>query len=114
MIALDEEGQLRRRRRHPHGVLFRGGKEGDIRRCLLEKDLLEAIIGLPNNLFYSTSIPVCLLIWRKSKAEERRERVQFGRARLWMSSKRFMPGKNQNPMSHADVDAILASLRSQW
>ena len=56
----------------PHGVLFRGGKEGEIRRCLLEKDLLEAVIGLPNNLFYSTSIPVCLLIWRKSKAEERR------------------------------------------
>ena len=58
----------------PHGVLFRGGKEGEIRRCLLEKDLLEAVIGLPNNLFYSTSIPVCLLIWRKTKAAERRRR----------------------------------------
>ena len=88
----------------PHGVLFRGGKEGEIRRCLLEKDLLEAVVGLPNNLFYSTSIPVCLLIWRRSKAEERRERVLFVDA-----SKRFVPGKNQNSMSDADVDAILAA-----
>ena len=85
----------------PLGVLFRGGKEGEIRRCLLEKDLLEAIIGLPNNIFYSTSIPVCLLIWRKSKAEERRERVLFVDA-----SKRFLSGKNQNSISDADVEAI--------
>mgnify|MGYP002584969435 CR=1 FL=1 len=85
----------------PHGVLFRRGKEGDIRRCLLEKDLLEAVIGLPNNLFYSTSIPVCLLIWRKAKPAERQGRVMFVDA-----SKRFKPGKNQNTMSDADIEAI--------
>src|SRR5699024_10302698 len=62
----------------PHGVLFRGGKEGAIRRCLVEeKDLLEAVIGLPNNLFYSTSIPVCLLIFRKAKPAERQGKVLF-------------------------------------
>jgi type I restriction enzyme M protein len=72
--------------------------------CLLEKDLLEAVIGLPNNLFYSTSIPVCLLIWRKTKAEGRRGRVLFVDA-----SKRFVPGKNQNSMSDADVEAIHAA-----
>ena len=88
----------------PHGVLFRGGKEGEIRRCLLEKDLLEAVIGLPNNLFYSTSIPVCLLIWRKTKPEGRRGRVLFVDA-----SKRFVPGKNQNSLSDADVEAIHAA-----
>lgn len=88
----------------PHGVLFRSGKEGEIRRCLLEKDLLEAVIGLPSNLFYSTSIPVCLLIWRKTKPEGRQGRVLFVDA-----SQRFMPGKNQNSLSDADVEAIHAA-----
>ena len=85
----------------PHGVLFRGGKEGEIRRCLLEKDLLEAVIGLPNNLFYSTSIPVCLLIWRKHKAAERQGKVLFIDA-----SALFVPGKNQNTMSDQNIADI--------
>lgn len=85
----------------PHGVLFRGGKEGAIRQCLLEKDLLEAVIGLPNNLFYSTSIPVALLIWRKAKPSERQGKVLFVDA-----SARFKPGKNQNSMSNEDIDVI--------
>lgn len=88
----------------PHGVLFRGGKEGDIRKCLLEKDLLEAVIGLPNNLFYSTSIPVCLLIWRKTKTPERRNKVLFIDA-----SKRFKAGKNQNTMTEDDIETVLAA-----
>lgn len=88
----------------PHGVLFRGGKEGAIRQCLLEKDLLEAVIGLPNNLFYSTSIPVALLIWRKAKAAERQGKVLFVDA-----SARFAPGKNQNSMSDEDIDVIHAA-----
>lgn len=88
----------------PHGVLFRGGKEGEIRQCLLEKDLLEAVIGLPNNLFYSTTIPVCLLIWRKAKPAERRGKVLFIDA-----SARFKPGKNQNAMSDEDIETIHAA-----
>lgn len=88
----------------PHGVLFRGGKEGDIRQCLVEKDLLEAVIGLPNNLFYSTSIPVALLIFRKTKPAERQGKVLFVDA-----SARFAPGKNQNTMSDADIDTIHAA-----
>ena len=52
----------------PHGVLFRGGVEKTIRRCLLEQDRLEAVIGLPPNLFYSTSIPACLLIFKADKS----------------------------------------------
>ncbi|QGF23780.1 type I restriction-modification system subunit M [Raineyella fluvialis] len=85
----------------PHGVLFRGGKEGAIRQCLLEKDLLEAVIGLPTNLFYSTSIPVCLLIWRKTKPAERQGKVLFVDA-----SARSKPGKNQNIMDDADIEVI--------
>lgn len=85
----------------PHGVLFRGGKEGAIRECLIRKNLLEAVIGLPNNLFYSTSIPVALLIFRKHKPVERRDKVLFIDA-----TKRFVPGKNQNTMSDDDINVI--------
>ena len=46
----------------PHGVLFRGGAEGLIRKHLLENNLIHAIIGLPENLFYGTSIPTCVLV----------------------------------------------------
>lgn len=88
----------------PHGALFRGGRESDMRRWVIEKDLLEAVIGLPNNLFYSTSIPVCLLIFRASKTLERQGQVLFVDARA-----RFKPSKNQNTLSDDDVDAITAS-----
>jgi len=90
----------------PHGVLFRGGKEGAIRECLLRKDFLEAVIGLPNNLFYSTSIPVCLLIFRKTKPVERRGKVLFIDA-----SARFTVGKNQNALSWDDIEVIDAAYK---
>lgn len=90
----------------PHGVLFRGGKEGAIRECLVRKNLLEAVIGLPNNLFYSTSIPVSLLIFRKEKPAERDNKVLFIDA-----SKRFVPGKNQNIMSDEDIDVVDAAYK---
>ena len=49
----------------PHGVLFRGAAEGDIRRYLIEeKNYLEAVIGLPANIFYGTSIPTCILVFK--------------------------------------------------
>ena len=88
----------------PHGVLFRGGKEGTIRQCLLEKDLIEAVIGLPTNLFYSTSIPVCLLILRKAKPAQRQGKVLFVDA-----SAKFRPGKNQNTMDEKDIEAVHAA-----
>ncbi|WP_439248340.1 N-6 DNA methylase [Micrococcus luteus] len=88
----------------PHGVLFRGGKEGAIRQCLLEKDLIEAVLGLPNNLFYSTSIPVCLLILRKSKRADRQGKVLFIDA-----SAKFQPNRNQNTMNEKDIEAVHAA-----
>lgn len=90
----------------PHGVLFRGGKEGAIRQCLVEKDLLEAVIGLPKNLFYSTTIPVCLLIFRAQKNPERAGKVLFIDA-----SARFQPSTNQNVMSEEDVQVIDAAYK---
>ncbi|PYY33784.1 DNA methylase [Curtobacterium sp. MCJR17_055] len=88
----------------PHGALFRGGRESDMRRWVIEKDLLEAVIGLPNNLFYSTSIPVSLLIFRASKTVERQGQVLFIDARA-----RFKPGRNQNILDDDDVDSITTS-----
>lgn len=86
----------------PHGVLFRGGAEGKIRKCLIEQDKLEAVIGLPGNLFYSTSIPACLLIFRAKKPAEREGHVLFVDG-----SARFSKGRNQNTMTTDDVQAIL-------
>ena len=91
----------------PHGVLFRGGAEGDIRRCLVANDQLEAVIGLPPNLFYSTSIPACLLIFRATKTPDRRAHVLFVDG-----SKRFEKGRNQNRMRPDDVEAIVAAYRT--
>lgn len=85
----------------PHGALFRGGSEGSIREHFVREDLLDAVIGLPNNLFYSTTIPVCLLIFRSNKALERRGKVTFVDARFRVES-----AKNQNTLSEDDVQVI--------
>lgn len=91
----------------PHGVLFRGGAEAKIRQCLVERDQLEAVIGLPPNLFYSTSIPACLLIFRAKKTKERMGHVLFVDG-----SARYVRGKNQNHMSSEDMQAILDAYRT--
>ncbi|MGI8757480.1 MAG: type I restriction-modification system subunit M [Acidimicrobiales bacterium] len=91
----------------PHGVLFRGGAEKAIRQCLIEQDRLEAVIGLPSNLFYSTSIPACLLVFKADKLIDRRGAVVFVDG-----SGCFTKGRNQNHMDNADADAIITAYRS--
>nr|WP_238350644.1 class I SAM-dependent DNA methyltransferase [Kribbella shirazensis] len=91
----------------PHGVLFRGGAEAKIRQCLIEKDLLEAVVGLPPKLFYSTDIPACLLIFRNQKSAERKDNVLF-----IDGSARFNKGKNQNVMSRRDVNTLVDAYRT--
>ena len=61
----------------PHGVRFRGGKEKLIREIFLEDDVMEAIIGLPPNLFYGTGIPACVFVVNKNKSDELRDKVFF-------------------------------------
>lgn len=90
----------------PHGVLFRAGQEADIRKCIVGGDMLEAAIDLPPNLFYSTTIPACLLIFRAVKSQDRAGGVLFVDA-----SHRFAKGRNQNYMTRDDVEAIVAVLR---
>jgi type I restriction enzyme M protein len=91
----------------PHGVLFRGGQEKAIRECLLRSGRLDAVIGLPPNLFYSTGIPACLLIFRATRSEERSDHVLFVDG-----SKRFEKGRNQNRLRPDDVEAIVDAYRT--
>lgn len=91
----------------PHGVLFRAGRERDIRRCLIESGQLEAVIGLPTNLFYSTSIPACILVFRQHLDAERDGHVLFVDG-----SGRFVKGRNQNTMAEEDIDAIVEAYRT--
>ena len=91
----------------PHGVLFRGGAEGAIRECLLRADRLDAVVGLAPNLFYSTTIPASLLIFRATKPPERRGHVLFVDG-----STRYAKGRNQNSMKPDDVDALVNAYRT--
>jgi type I restriction enzyme M protein len=91
----------------PHGVLFRPGVEAKIRQCLIEQDRLEAVVGLPRNLFYSTTIPASVLVFRANKSTSRRHHVLFVDG-----SHRFTKGRNQNLMTADDVDAIVAAYQS--
>ena len=86
----------------PHGVLFRGSSEKEIRKGILEDDLLEAVIGLPSALFYGTGIPAALLIINKKKPDERKGKVLFINGEL-----EFQDGKNQNKLRDTDIQHIL-------
>ena len=86
----------------PHGVLFRGSSEKEIRKGMLEDDLVEAVIGLPSALFYGTGIPAALLIINKKKPDERKGKVLFINGEL-----EYAEGKNQNKLRDSDIQHIL-------
>lgn len=88
----------------PHGVLFRGGAEGRIRQGLLENDLLEAIIGLPSNLFYGTGIPASILIFNRDKKE-----ASKGKVLIVAAEEEYQEGKNQNTLREEDVEKIVSA-----
>ena len=85
----------------PHGVLFRGAAEGRIRQKLIDENLLDIVIGLPEKLFYGTGIPAAVLVLRKNKSDDK---VLFIDA-----SRDFDPGKNQNFLREADLQRILTT-----
>ncbi len=100
-IALENEGKVGVI--VPHGVLFRGGSEGKIRQKLVEENLLEAVIGLPTNLFYGTGIPTVILIFNKGK---KTKDVLFIDA-----SREFHDGKNRNYLRLQDIEKILKTYK---
>lgn len=85
----------------PHGVLFRGAAEGKIRQKLIDENLLDVVIGLPEKLFYGTGIPAAVLVFRKKKADDK---VLFIDA-----SREYQDGKNQNLLREQDLQKILAT-----
>lgn len=89
----------------PHGVLFRGGAEERIRTKLLEDGHIDTIIGLPANLFYSTGIPVCILVLKKCKKPDD---VLFINA-----AEHFDKGKRQNQLSREHIDKIIETYQQR-
>jgi type I restriction enzyme M protein len=89
----------------PHGVLFRGSSEGRIRQKLIEENLLDAVIGLPEKLFYGTGIPAAILVFRKDKADAN---VLFIDA-----SREFKAGKNQNQLSDQNIAKVVETYKQR-
>lgn len=87
----------------PHGVLFRGGQEEKIRTKLLQDNNIDTVIGLPSNLFYSTGIPVCILILKKCKKEDD---VLFINA-----SELYEKGKRQNTLDEKHIEKIVETYK---
>lgn len=85
----------------PHGVLFRGGKEKLIREMLINDDVIEAIISLPQGLFYGTGIPACVLVCNKNKPDKLRDKILFINA-----DREYTEGKNQNKLRPEDIEKI--------
>jgi type I restriction enzyme M protein len=90
----------------PHGALFRAGKEGTIRKKLLEMDLLEAVIGLGPNLFYGAGLAACILVFRQKKAKDRKNKLLIIDA-----SKEFKTGRAQNELLPEHVERIYGYYR---
>ena len=104
MIEIAVEGSGKAGVIVPHGVLFRGGSEKVIRQKLVEENLLEAVIGLPANLFFGTGIPACILLFNKGKTTTD---VLFLDA-----SHEYADGKNQNTLRDLDIEKIVATFRA--
>ena len=91
----------------PHGVLFRGSSEGHIRRYLIEdRNYLDAVIGLPANIFYGTSIPTCILVFKKCREDS--EHVLFIDA-----SNEFEKVKNQNVLTDDNIDKLMQTYQER-
>ena len=89
----------------PHGVLFRGSSEGKIRQQLIEENLLDAVIGLPANLFYGTGIPAAVLVFKRNRPDTN---VLFIDA-----SREYGDAKNQNKLRQSDIDKIVATYQAK-
>lgn len=89
----------------PHGVLFRGAAEGKIRQAIINKNYLDTVIGLPANLFYGTSIPTVILVFKKNRINKD---ILFIDA-----SKEFEKGKNQNDLNDEHIEKIVKTYKNR-
>ncbi|MDH6364058.1 type I restriction enzyme M protein [Enterococcus sp. PF1-24] len=91
----------------PHGVLFRGAAEGKIRETLIQNNYLDTVIGLPANLFYGTSIPTTILVFKKPGSRKTKDILFID------ASKDFEKGKNQNNLSEEHIDKIIETFEKR-
>jgi type I restriction enzyme M protein len=91
----------------PHGVLFRGNSEAQIRKKIIENDLIETIIGLPDKLFYNTGIPSAILLINKAKPKERKNKILFIDA-----SKSYEEQRNRNILREEDINKIITIFKN--
>jgi type I restriction enzyme M protein len=91
----------------PHGVLFRGGAEGEIRKNIIERKLIKGIIGLPANLFYGTGIPACIIVIDKENADSRKGIFMID------ASKGFMKDGNKNRLREQDIHLVVDIFNNQ-
>ncbi len=94
----------------PHGVLFRGGEEREARQYFIDKGYLEAVIGLPSNLFYGTGIPACILVLNKAGTAERLG--ENGGVLFINADREYREGKAQNHLRPEDIDKIVHAYRA--
>ncbi len=96
----------------PHGVLFRGASEGRIRQAVIDKNLLDAVIGLPANLFYGTSIPACILVFKKNRTTDNVIFIDAS-GKDAEGNLRYEKGKNQNLLNEKHISDILTAYRNR-
>ncbi|EKO33052.1 type I restriction-modification system, M subunit [Leptospira santarosai str. CBC379] len=97
----------------PHGVLFRGGSEGTIRTKFIEENILEAVIGLPSQLFFGTGIPAAILIFNKGrKAWKKAKSIRDKHILFIDASREFDNGKKQNQLRDQDIQKIVKTFKS--
>lgn len=112
MLAIARPGEGRVAVVAPHGVLFRGGAEGRIRESLVRDNLLDVVVGLPGQLFPTTGIPVCILVF--DRAREADGARAHERDVLFIDASRdFAPGKKQNRLRDEDVARIVSTARDR-
>jgi len=108
MVEIALEGEGRVGVVVPHGVLFRGAAEGIIRRAFIDENILEAVIGLPQKLFFGTPIPAAILIFNKARKPWATAESDRDKNILFIdASKGFASGTNQNSLRDVDIDRIL-------
>ena len=108
MLATVVEGKGRVGVVVPHGVLFRGGQEGKIREAIIKENMLDAVVGLPVNLFYGAGIPAALMIFDKSRKPYGQSKVLFIDA-----SREFEQSTNQNRLREENIDKIITTYRDR-
>ncbi len=98
----------------PHGVLFRGAAEGRIRRKMIEENLLDAVIGLPGNLFPTTNIPVAILVFDRGREQVRMDTNKHESSVLFIdASREFVSAKNQNTLSEEHIEKIMRTYKER-